>query len=248
MIRNDVARDPLLSYRASGILADILSRPDNWTATAANMAKARPSGEGVRAILSALRELEQAGYLRRERVRGDGGRFRWVQTIYDVPAPGRQEESIDVSAGRSTSRKPQDGNHPMETAVPKKTGEEDQQEDVNDPTSPGAGRFAPDAGRAQQHEPSSEPDDTEEPATAAALNNWRSKDREAFRYFVGNEITSSGERWREGRFTADAFYTAFRKQQQKIRWPGRFLDALYASGAEQAIDDWLLDQGLERTG
>jgi hypothetical protein len=245
MIRNDVARDPRLSYRASGVLADILSRPDNWKTSAENLAAARPDGEGVKAVRAALRELESCGYMRRRRVKDDKGRFRWAQTIYDVPVRTESPDSAEVSAGQSTSPFPPDGNRPAEKALLKKTREEDLEEDVTDLSCVDSDRFAhfADGARNDLHD---ERPESAEAATAAQVNDWRRQDREVFQMYVGDVLVSLGHDWREGQFTADAFYAAFRKKKGRIRWPGRMLENLYAAGGEQGIDDWLLDQGLER--
>lgn len=94
IISNAVIRDARLSYRASGILIEILSRPDNWRTDAATMARARP--EGRDAIRKALNEIEAAGYLVRGKTRGDRGRWITVSTVYDVP---RTPE--EIAAGQS---------------------------------------------------------------------------------------------------------------------------------------------------
>lgn len=86
VLSNDVIRDSALSYRARGVLASILSRPDNWRTTAE--ALTREGREGREAIRTALTELESAGYLRRERVRHADGTIRTVTTVYDRPDTG----------------------------------------------------------------------------------------------------------------------------------------------------------------
>lgn len=242
MIRNAVVRDARLSYRASGVLADILSRPDNWKTTAESLAKARPDGEGEKAIRAALRELEAAGYLRRRRYKDEKGRFRWKQTVYDVPVSDDTAHSIDVSPGQSISPQPPDGNRPAETGVPKKTREEDLQEDVTDPICSTSGRFAPSGGDTDDHLDSIDG----EAVTTGTFTDWRTQDRALFRELVGDALISHGGQWREGKFTADAFYDAYRKREKRIRWPGRFLDSIYTAGSDPALDDWLTDQGLER--
>ena len=84
--------------------------------------------------------------------------------------------------------------------------------------------------------------DAKEPFT-----DWRSNDREAFKLHAGERIKSDGNGgWRSGLFTAEAFYNAFRRREKKpIRWPGKFLEDLYAKGEDQMIEDWFMDQGLE---
>lgn len=113
-IRNDVLRDDRLSYRARGILAVILSRPDNWRTDA--MSLVREGTEGREAIRSALRELEGAGYITRERLQDERGRWRQVALVYDAPQP-IQEALVPVSnqdgfpkPGKPAPGKPNAGN------------------------------------------------------------------------------------------------------------------------------------------
>lgn len=83
LIRNDVARDERLSYRARGLLAAILSRPDDWRTSARQLAREGPDGE--HAVLGALRELEALGYVERHRSRGKTGRWQHELIVYDHP-------------------------------------------------------------------------------------------------------------------------------------------------------------------
>lgn len=87
-IRNEVARDSRLSYKARGILLEILSRPDNWQTSADALAASGPDGRT--AVLSGLRELRETGYLETVKQRDAEGRFSTISVIYDtaqVPVP-----------------------------------------------------------------------------------------------------------------------------------------------------------------
>lgn len=78
--------DERLSFKAKGMLAYLLSKPDNWRVSDRHLATIGPDGRA--AVQAALKELETFGYLKRERIRSEDGTFSWVSTIYDEPWPG----------------------------------------------------------------------------------------------------------------------------------------------------------------
>jgi hypothetical protein len=82
VIDQDTLNDPRLSFRARGILAWILDKPDNWRTT--STALARVGKEGRDAIRAALNELEDAGYLVRRRNRTDDGRWYMTTHVMEV--------------------------------------------------------------------------------------------------------------------------------------------------------------------
>jgi hypothetical protein len=94
--------DSRLSYRARGVLAFLLSKPDHWEFTAESVADAGP--EGRDAIRSVFKELETHGYLVRRRWR-EGGRFVTEALLYehpdDAPKPPLETASPEreISAG-----------------------------------------------------------------------------------------------------------------------------------------------------
>lgn len=67
-------RDERLSYRARGLRDVLMSHEDGWSITLKNLAASSPS-EGLDAIRTAVRELEDHGYLVRHVVQGRGGKF-----------------------------------------------------------------------------------------------------------------------------------------------------------------------------
>ncbi len=110
IISNAVVRDENLSYRARGVLIDLLSRPDNWTTNAD--AIARRGKEGRDAIRTVLIELETAGYLVRQRIRKPDGTFaHGDDLIYDTP---QRDRASGTSSSRS-SKKSAGQSHRLET-------------------------------------------------------------------------------------------------------------------------------------
>ena len=79
IISNSVVRDKRLSFKARGILLEILSQPDGWTITAESLAA--EGQEGISAVLSAFKELREIGYMRTEKLRDAKGQF--VSTTQD---------------------------------------------------------------------------------------------------------------------------------------------------------------------
>ena len=77
-------RDPNLSNKARGLLSTMLSLPDNWDYTTRGLAKI--CKDGVDGITAQLKELEQYGYLIRNRIRDTSGRIVDMEyIIYERP-------------------------------------------------------------------------------------------------------------------------------------------------------------------
>ena len=70
VIDNGIFKDRTLSMKAMGLLCLMLSLPDNWDYSIAGLVALVNDGES--AVRSALKELEKAGYFRREQVRENG--------------------------------------------------------------------------------------------------------------------------------------------------------------------------------
>lgn len=102
-IRNEVLRDARLSFRALGVLVEVLSRPDNWSTRAESLAQGRK--EGRDAIRAALGELKTAGYLVHIKNRDpDTGQISTVSMVYDEARP-----STDRDDGATEDGKPAPG-------------------------------------------------------------------------------------------------------------------------------------------
>lgn len=82
-IRNEAVRDGRLTHKARGVLAEIMSHAPGWKTSIERLAKAGVDGET--AIKSAMKELEQYGYLLRVKARNPDGTWRHDQYITDSP-------------------------------------------------------------------------------------------------------------------------------------------------------------------
>ncbi|MEE2034790.1 replication protein [Rhodococcus chondri] len=91
ILSNAVINDDRLSFRARGVLAWLLSKPDDWHTRSESIAAQSPR-EGRDAIRSALRELADLGYLVREKIQNERGQWSTIQTIYEEPVTDPRPE------------------------------------------------------------------------------------------------------------------------------------------------------------
>lgn len=239
ILRNDVARDDRLSYRATGLLVELLSRPDDWAISADRIAASRNSNEGIKAIRTTLAELERAGYLVRRRVRDRDGRFVWIQEVYDV----RREAGSSVSAGGTISPSATDGEPSggKGTSIEEPTRRTDNEDELNCLAS---SRFAPSGAANTNQDPIELVTDPDARATFA---DWREEDVALFRDLTGERMTTDGSHWSPaGAYNSTAWYITFKqkyrsKRGKRIDWPGLYFDQLTERGQ---VEEWLARQGI----
>ena len=87
VIPNALLHDASLSFRARGLLVMMLSMPDDWRTYQTWLEQ--QGHEGREAIRAAVRELETAGYLRRERVMQNGRIIGLIWHWSDAPSDGK---------------------------------------------------------------------------------------------------------------------------------------------------------------
>ena len=110
-LSNAFVRDGRLSLKARALGAWLMSHRDGWSLSIDTIAKTIGELDGETAVRSGLLELEEAGYLVRERTRGESGRLGPMEYIIS-----------DIPAGQTTSGKPTGGEpHAGVTAPHKKT-------------------------------------------------------------------------------------------------------------------------------
>lgn len=88
-ISNQIFRDSNLSLKARGLLCTALSLPPDWSFSIRGLVAI--CKDGTAAIMSALKELEEAAYLRRDQLQAhqENGTFGGVKyTFYEAPCSG----------------------------------------------------------------------------------------------------------------------------------------------------------------
>lgn len=85
MLDKTFLEDDRLSFKAKGILAYLLSKPDNWKVIVGNLVKY--SKDGKSAVYAGLKELKECGYYVKTPIRSEDGRriSRWESTVYEIP-------------------------------------------------------------------------------------------------------------------------------------------------------------------
>ena len=107
VLPNALLRDERLWLRDVGLLARMLSLPDDWSFSIAGLRAIIP-GVGRDGLRDSLRRIEAAGYLRREKKRGKDGKIVGeIWTITDdpetalpslaLPSPGNPTQQRNLS-------------------------------------------------------------------------------------------------------------------------------------------------------
>ncbi|MEB9416002.1 DnaD domain protein [Bacillus cereus] len=83
-INNTGLKDKRLSWKAKGILAYILTLPDDWVFYREELS--RHAKDGLDSLRAGMKELKEYGYLKRFPVRDDKNKIiKWETIIYEVP-------------------------------------------------------------------------------------------------------------------------------------------------------------------
>lgn len=93
VIDNHVFKDKDLTLKAKGLLATILSLPDDWKYSIEGLTSL--SNDGTTSVTSALNELIQRGYIIRSQSNDEYGRFNgYIYDIYEKPQEPCSENPI----------------------------------------------------------------------------------------------------------------------------------------------------------
>ena len=111
VMSNHHLRDKSLSLKAKGLLSLMLSLPEEWDYTTKGLA--RICKDGVDSICAGVRELEEHGYVIRQRVRNPNGQLGAIEyTILEQPRPPEpkpkkpeRETPAQLNTNRSSKEK-----------------------------------------------------------------------------------------------------------------------------------------------
>ena len=100
IMRNETVRDHALTYRARGLLAYLLSMPDDWVTSSERLQGANT--EGRDAIRSAIKELEAAGYMKCEKHQDERGRWstRWI--VFDKSHRSAVDRLVEIRKNKKS--------------------------------------------------------------------------------------------------------------------------------------------------
>ena len=81
--------NPKLSFKAKGILTYLMSRPDGWEVSVADLIKRSTDGEA--SVRAGLKELKEAGHMRYTQSRKSGRITGWLIEIFEIPLPPHRD-------------------------------------------------------------------------------------------------------------------------------------------------------------
>lgn len=108
VMNNQHLRSPHLSLKATGLLSKVLSLPEGWDFSVAGLTSI--CKEGKQAVMTALDELKEWGYLEITKLTPDktkSGRIEYVYTFYehsdkDVLVENITDSNIQIKSGEQT--------------------------------------------------------------------------------------------------------------------------------------------------
>ena len=170
VIPNRLLRDGSLSLRDAGLLCVMLSLPDDWEFSVRGLTTLFPH-DGRDGICASLRRIEGAGYLRRERQRGAGGRMGpvvWIVSDEAAPRPG--DPDAEDPDGEKPDAEDPDGETPdaekPDAEKPNRENPDMENPDAEKPNGENPDMENPDAEDPDTEKPDGENPDAEKPDTA----------------------------------------------------------------------------------
>lgn len=126
-LHNSTAQDKTISFAARGLLLMMLSHPSDWT-TRIGWFETQTNREGRDLIKLLVKELESAGYCRRQEGVKEGGKFttyewEWTDTPHDFSDDECSASTVDVIPSTVNRQRLSDDGEPpptKETSTDKK--------------------------------------------------------------------------------------------------------------------------------
>ena len=109
VLSNHHFKEKAMSLKSKGLLSLMLSLPDDWNYSVSGLVSL--SKDGKDSVMSALAELEEFGYLLRNRTTNDKGQFSGIEyNIYEEPQPKKpfavKQNSVNQNADNANAEKP----------------------------------------------------------------------------------------------------------------------------------------------
>ena len=102
IVANGVSRNETLSLKERGLILTLLGLPDGWKLSIKGLAATMP--DGVDAVQSCLKKIEQKGYLKRTRYNDETtGHFYWTWEIFAEPHLPDDTDNSKEDAGENKS-------------------------------------------------------------------------------------------------------------------------------------------------
>ena len=112
IINNKIIEDKQISFKARGLLIYMLSKPDDWKFYPDELAK-HSDKDGVKAINTALQEMESVGYLVRKRKRDNKGHFKGIDyLLYETPQVNPDSQNRNAGKRNADLRNSENGTLP----------------------------------------------------------------------------------------------------------------------------------------
>lgn len=116
-ISNETLQDDHLSWKATGMLAYLLSLPDDWRVNRDDL-ETRKS-DGMTVVRSTMTELTDAGYLVRRRERLSNGTFQTILEVHESPVEVEEVvENLTSGGGKPDRREDRRGETQPSLLVP----------------------------------------------------------------------------------------------------------------------------------
>lgn len=94
MIDRRPIENPKLSWRAKGMLAYFLSRPNDWIVRFADLAKRSP--DGAHTVRQTIKELKNAGHIKVTAERENGRVKQWTYKVFELPSPDGEFQQVEI--------------------------------------------------------------------------------------------------------------------------------------------------------